>query len=159
VPGRGRLEVDARPIGGEWNVRIGGGDLRRCRLVDEGVIVDGQAFRLASHRAGRVAHVAIGGESWAIAEVVRRTAGGDETAHADGTVRSPMPGTVIAVTVAPGDAVVHGLPVAIVEAMKMEHTLVAPFDGVVAEVLVANGSRVALDQPLLTVRGPVAAAP
>ena len=72
-------------------------------------------------------------------------------AHDDGGVRSPMPGTVIAVSVAPGDAVTKGQAVAIVEAMKMEHTLTAPFDGEVSAVHVTAGSSVALDQLLVEV--------
>ncbi|HBZ44528.1 MAG TPA: 3-methylcrotonyl-CoA carboxylase, partial [Maritimibacter sp.] len=57
-------------------------------------------------------------------------------------VEAPMPGLVKAVHVAPGDAVEAGMPVAVMEAMKMEHTLVAPRDGVVGEVLVSVGSQV-----------------
>jgi acetyl-CoA/propionyl-CoA carboxylase biotin carboxyl carrier protein len=63
-----------------------------------------------------------------------------------------MPGTVIAVPVATGEAVTRGQTVAIVEAMKMEHTLTAPFDGEVTAVHVAAGSSVALDQPLVEVQ-------
>jgi biotin carboxyl carrier protein len=62
-----------------------------------------------------------------------------------------MPGTVIAVAVAPGDAVTKGQAVAIVEAMKMEHTLTAPFDGEVSAVHVTAGNSVALDQLLVEV--------
>ncbi len=60
---------------------------------------------------------------------------------------SPMPGSVIAVPVSDGQAVAAGDPVVVVEAMKMEHTLRAPADGVV-ELLVAAGDQVALDQVL-----------
>ena len=62
-----------------------------------------------------------------------------------------MPGTVINVAVAVGDAVVRGQSVAVVEAMKMEHTLAAPFDGAVTAVHVAPGASVALDQLLLEI--------
>src|SRR4029077_21014146 len=51
-----------------------------------------------------------------------------------GLVRAPMHGKVLAVLVAQGETVARGQRVAIVEAMKMEHTLVAPIDGVVAEI-------------------------
>jgi biotin carboxyl carrier protein len=78
--------------------------------------------------------------------------GGGGQSGDDGGVRSPMPGTVIAVSVAVGDAVAKGQPVAIVEAMKMEHTLTAPFDGDVSAVHVAAGSSVALDQLLVEVQ-------
>jgi biotin carboxyl carrier protein len=62
-----------------------------------------------------------------------------------------MPGTVISVGVSIGDAVVRGQSVAVVEAMKMEHTLLAPFDGSVTSVHVAAGASVALDQVLIEI--------
>ena len=67
-------------------------------------------------------------------------------------MRSPMPGTVVAVAVTAGDSVVAGDPLVMVEAMKMEHTLTAPTDGVVAEVTVKAGVQVALDEVLAVVR-------
>jgi len=62
-----------------------------------------------------------------------------------------LPGTVIAVSVAPGEAVTQGQTVAIVEAMKMEHTLTAPFDGTVSVVHAIAGSSVTLDQVVVEV--------
>jgi biotin carboxyl carrier protein len=50
-----------------------------------------------------------------------------------------------------GDTVLRGQAVAVVEAMKMEHTLTAPFDGSVAAVHVSPGASVALDQVLLEI--------
>jgi 3-methylcrotonyl-CoA carboxylase alpha subunit len=57
-------------------------------------------------------------------------------------VEAPMPGLVKSVFAHPGDVVAAGDRLAVLEAMKMEHTLNAPRDGVVAEVLVAPGSQV-----------------
>jgi acetyl-CoA/propionyl-CoA carboxylase biotin carboxyl carrier protein len=62
-----------------------------------------------------------------------------------------MPGTVLAVRVRAGDRVAAGTPLVIVEAMKMEHTVTAPVDGVVAQLYVHTGQQVALDEPLATV--------
>jgi 3-methylcrotonyl-CoA carboxylase alpha subunit len=59
-----------------------------------------------------------------------------------GLTLSPMPGLVKAVFVAPGQAVRAGDRLAILEAMKMEHTMTAARDGTVAEVLVAAGDQV-----------------
>jgi acetyl-CoA/propionyl-CoA carboxylase biotin carboxyl carrier protein len=116
------------------------------------IAVDGHVAHLTSHRSGRTTHVATGGGSWSITEIDQRGAGGDAGARTgDGTVRSPMPGTVIAVAVGKGDMVSAGQPVAIVEAMKMEHTLTAPFGGVVADVHVQPGSSVALDQLVVSI--------
>lgn len=58
-------------------------------------------------------------------------------------VASPMPGVLDKLLVQPGDRVVAGQPVAVIIAMKMEHVLKAPRDGVVEEVCGAEGSSVA----------------
>ena len=60
-----------------------------------------------------------------------------------GLVRSPMHGKVLAVLVEKGARVARGQRVAVIEAMKMEHTVVAPIEGTIAEVLVAKDSQVA----------------
>ncbi|MEV0359322.1 biotin carboxylase N-terminal domain-containing protein [Nocardia sp. NPDC050697] len=65
----------------------------------------------------------------------------------DAEIRSPMPGSVIAVGTAAGTEVAAGDPVVVVEAMKMEHTLTAPVAGTV-ELLVTPGTQVRLDQVL-----------
>ncbi|WP_436776287.1 acetyl/propionyl/methylcrotonyl-CoA carboxylase subunit alpha [Yinghuangia sp. YIM S09857] len=69
----------------------------------------------------------------------------------DGTLVAPMPGTVTVVKAAAGERVTEGQAVVVVEAMKMEHAVTAPFDGVLAEVRVDGGSRVALDEVLALV--------
>jgi acetyl-CoA/propionyl-CoA carboxylase biotin carboxyl carrier protein len=79
------------------------------------------------------------GDCWAVAEEEPLSAARDEAAGGDGVVRSPMPGTVLAVQVTEGEKVSAGQPLVIVEAMKMEHTLVAPCDGVISELTVAPG--------------------
>ncbi|MFF5987843.1 acetyl/propionyl/methylcrotonyl-CoA carboxylase subunit alpha [Prauserella flavalba] len=68
-----------------------------------------------------------------------------------GPVTSPMPGTVLVVKVAKGDVVAAGAPLLVVEAMKMEHTITAPVDGVVTELHVQAGQQVALDEALALV--------
>jgi 3-methylcrotonyl-CoA carboxylase alpha subunit len=62
-------------------------------------------------------------------------------AHA-GSLVSPMPGHVLQVLVKAAERVRRGQPLMIIEAMKMEHTIVAPADGVVQAVHFANGERV-----------------
>jgi acetyl/propionyl-CoA carboxylase alpha subunit len=71
--------------------------------------------------------------------------------QADGALRAPMPGTVVAVNVTPGQAVSEGEVLAVMTAMKMEMTLAAPFHGVVAGVGCAVGDLVSSRQVLVTV--------
>ncbi len=60
-----------------------------------------------------------------------------------GLLRAPMHGKVLSLLVAPGARVSRGQRLAIIEAMKMEHTLVAPIEGTVAEIAVAPDAQVA----------------
>jgi acetyl-CoA/propionyl-CoA carboxylase, biotin carboxylase, biotin carboxyl carrier protein len=71
----------------------------------------------------------------------------DDEHSGDAELVSPMPGAVVAVNVTDGAEVTVGTVVVAVEAMKMEHSLTAPVDGVV-EVLVAVGDQVKVGQPL-----------
>jgi acetyl/propionyl-CoA carboxylase alpha subunit len=82
-----------------------------------------------------------GGE--ALVFTTPRATGADEaSAVGDGSIRSPMPGKIVSVSVKAGDAVAKGQPLVTLEAMKMEHTLTAPFDGTVAEVAATAGAQV-----------------
>jgi acetyl-CoA/propionyl-CoA carboxylase biotin carboxyl carrier protein len=102
--------------------------------------------------AGRgVLWLARDGRAWAVREEPRLTLRGDAAAAADGTVASPMPGTVLAVHVSEGQRVTSGQPLLIVEAMKMEHTVTAPVDGTVAKLTVRPGQQVAMDEILAIV--------
>ncbi len=69
----------------------------------------------------------------------------------DGSLRAPMPGKIVATPAKAGDVVVKGQPVIVLEAMKMEHALNAPFDGVVGEVAFAVGDQVTADAVLAVV--------
>ena len=62
-----------------------------------------------------------------------------------------MPGKVIAVDVAEGDKVTAGQRLLVLEAMKMEHALTAPFDGTISELSVSAGSQVQVDAVLAVV--------
>jgi acetyl/propionyl-CoA carboxylase alpha subunit len=76
---------------------------------------------------------------------------GGASAEADGSVRAPMPGTVLAVKVHEGQTVTAGEPLGVLEAMKMEHTLTAPADGTVTSVNAAVGDQVPLGHTLFHV--------
>jgi 3-methylcrotonyl-CoA carboxylase alpha subunit len=81
----------------------------------------------------------------------------DALAHAGeapaegGRLTAPMPGKVVSFAVKAGDAVKKGQPLAVMEAMKMEHTIAAPADGTVDELLYAPGDQVAEGAELLKI--------
>ena len=92
-----------------------------------------------------------GGATWSLHEEPVTAALREDDAATDGTVRSPMPGTVLDVPVQVGQRVTAGTTLAVVEAMKMEHSVPSPIDGTVATVAVRPGSSVPMDAVLVTV--------
>jgi acetyl-CoA/propionyl-CoA carboxylase biotin carboxyl carrier protein len=137
-------------------VRVGDGEpvpaSARVEGADLLVTLAGTTTRYAHARDGRTVWLGRGGRSWALreAEPYRSGRAGGGVA-AEELLRSPMPGTVLLVHVAAGDVVVAGQPVAVVEAMKMEHVVSAAHDGVLTELYVVPGRAVALDEPLARV--------
>jgi 3-methylcrotonyl-CoA carboxylase alpha subunit len=78
-------------------------------------------------------------------EFDRSARGNVGAAAADGAILAPMPGKVTSVEVSKGEKVAKGQRLLTLEAMKMEHGLVAPFDGVVAELNTKAGAQVQVD--------------
>ena len=76
---------------------------------------------------------------------------GDQAAEGGG-LAAPMPGKVVSFSVKAGDIVTKGQTLAVMEAMKMEHTIAAPADGTVEELLFAPGDQVAEGAALLTLK-------
>ncbi|MFL0672054.1 MAG: acetyl/propionyl/methylcrotonyl-CoA carboxylase subunit alpha [Erythrobacter sp.] len=74
-----------------------------------------------------------------------------QASAADGAIVAPMPGKVIAVDVSEGQAVTAGQRLMVLEAMKMEHALAAPFDGVIEGLSVSAGGQVQVEAVLVTV--------
>jgi propionyl-CoA carboxylase alpha chain len=70
-----------------------------------------------------------------------------------GSLVAPMPGNVVRIEAAAGQRVSAGQPVLVLEAMKMEHQIMAPAAGLVAEVRVAPGDQVQAGDVLATVTG------
>jgi len=83
--------------------------------------------------------------------MIFRASSGSSGASGDGAILAPMPGRIIAVDVAAGDVVTKGQKLLTLEAMKMEHGLVAPFDGIVAELNAAAGAQVPVDALLVRI--------
>jgi 3-methylcrotonyl-CoA carboxylase alpha subunit len=152
--GQEPVEVRVRGRAPAFGIRIGDGPERAvtAALADDGALrldLDGRTHTLAFARDDGTVWLARGGHAWSLAEHVR---GADDdaagAAASDGVLRSPMPGTVLAVKAAEGDRVTEGQALVIVEAMKMEHTVTAPRDGVLSRLAVRAGAQVALDAVL-----------
>ena len=78
--------------------------------------------------------------------------GSGQSAASDGAILSPMPGRIIAVEVAAGDIVAKGQKLVTLEAMKMEHSLTAPFDGIVTELNAEVGGQVQVEALLVRIQ-------
>jgi len=108
----------------------------------------GQRALVNVYRKGEVAHIhAAQGATQIIAIDLLAHAG--EAAVEGGRLTAPMPGKVVSFAVKTGDAVKKGQILAVMDAMKMEHTIAAPVDGVVAELLYAPGDQVVEGAELL----------
>ncbi|EQA97368.1 3-methylcrotonyl-CoA carboxylase subunit alpha [Sphingobium baderi LL03] len=108
-------------------------------------LLDGEAVSVSfdpgrGGKADDAVLIAEGGQVWRLSQW--RVDGMAAGRASDGLVLSPMPGRIISVAVAQGDRVAKGQRLLTLEAMKMEHGLAAPFDGVVAELHAAEGGQV-----------------
>jgi len=99
-------------------------------------------------RQGTALHVFLGGRH-RVLEQVDPIARASAHEGGGGQLCAPMPGKVIAVLVAPGALVAEGTPLLVMEAMKMEHSVLAPSAGTVSELLYAVGDQVAEGAELL----------
>jgi 3-methylcrotonyl-CoA carboxylase alpha subunit len=113
------------------------------------IALDGQRTRLQVYRLGEQVHVFGAGGATQIS-VIDLLAHAGVAQHEAGRLTAPMPGKVVSFAVQAGDKVSRGQALAVMEAMKMEHTIAAPADGVVAEILYAAGDQVAEGAELLT---------
>ena len=146
------LRPNADALADAATVLTSGGALAGFRLnapvrAEAAFLLDGETVTIAFDPRGGDADptqedvlIAQGGQVWRLAPW--RTTGGTGAAASDGAILSPMPGRIIAVAVAAGDAVIKGQKLLTLEAMKMEHSLIAPFDGTVAELNAAEGGQV-----------------
>jgi len=141
----------------EYTVAIGDQHLHvSVRVAGDGTLLitreDGRTFSATVSRDGTTTWVTASGATARVREAVGPGGGGgDGAGHG---LEAPMPGKVLKVECAVGDAVVQGQTLVIVEAMKMEHAIKAPRDGVVAEVRCEEGALVGAGEPLVILDDP-----
>jgi 3-methylcrotonyl-CoA carboxylase alpha subunit len=111
------------------------------------VTIDGVRTEYVAAAADGVVWLSGNGRTTATEEVREAPVRPDDEHSGDAELLSPMPGSVVAIGQEDGQTVAAGAAVITVEAMKMEHALTAPVDGVV-ELLVAVGDQVKVGQPL-----------
>ncbi len=138
----GHYRVEVSQVGPHrYRVGLDGSFVHAEREILSGyaarLTVEGQTFRLitATHAAAHTVEV-------------------DGTVHRisrdeGGIVRAPAPALVVALPVAPGEEVAAGAPVAVLESMKMETVVPAPFAGRLRELLTGTNDQVGAGQPLL----------
>ena len=128
-------------------------EARQVDGVQSGIVIDGEEVGARVVRHGRDITMFLDGATH-VFTLPDPLDGDEQTLAGDDRVLAPMPGLIKLVPVAPGACVRRGEPLVVMEAMKMEHTLRAPFDGTVAEVLVGEGEQVAADRLLLVMDTP-----
>ena len=123
--------------------RLNAADVRSAPFLLDGKRVEVELHGPGAEAPAPAMLVAEAGSVWQLAPWrADASAGG---AAGDGAILSPMPGKVIAVDVAAGEKVTKGQKLLTLEAMKMEHSLTAPFDGIVAELNASAGAQVQVE--------------
>jgi 3-methylcrotonyl-CoA carboxylase alpha subunit len=163
------------PHGTAWHDPFAAGDgftLTGLRRLDLDLLVDGHPRRASVAWQDGGPRVSVDGETAAAdvrivpvptgvvalahglqRQVALKSYDGLDLDHLDGggTITAPMHGKVLALLVAAGDTVQKGQRLAVIEAMKMEHALLAPIDGVVAEIAASVGAQVAENARIMTI--------
>jgi len=152
------LAYDGQPVravltyGSPLRLQVGEGAESPLQFTPQGdglwVQFNGQRIHSTVHAQGEVSHVFTPQGATRIS-LLDPLAHAGEAAQEGGRLTAPMPGKVVSFAVKAGDKVKAGQPLAVMEAMKMEHTISAPQDGTVAELLYAPGDQVADGAELL----------
>ena len=110
--------------------------------------IDGNVHVIPYVVQGSTVHFAFDGENY-IADVADKGARA-KARHRDHSTSAPMPGVVLKILVKPGDVVTKGTPLVILEAMKMEHAVIAPHDGKIDGIHCTEGEMVQPGVELVT---------
>jgi len=155
VAGHDAVEVRVRGRAAAAEVAVASGEPAPASVERTGSTLRtsyaGRTHNYAYAEDGDVVWLGRDGRTWAVREQERLAAARHDTAATMGPLTSPMPGTISVVHVAVGDQVTAGQSLVVVEAMKMEHSVVAPVDGTVTELFVHSGQQVSMNAPLAAV--------
>lgn len=128
VPEDKKEEKPAEKDSGNYVLNVNGKDYTMT-FKDDVAYVNGRPYKVGLRDAGAQPAAAAGPQvAVAAAEQI--------------PVKAPMPGKVFKILVEPGEAVIHGQPILVLEAMKMETKIMAPQDGTLAEIVVEIGQQV-----------------
>ncbi len=147
------LDETLDPAPSPWSRQTGplGFRLNAPAMAAARVTVDGEPVEFALSNPRSAANLMILKQDGSVVafengdacEVALTSASSGAAAGAsDGAILSPMPGRVVSVSTRIGDSVTRGQTLLVLEAMKMEHAMTAPFDGVVAELSAVAGGQV-----------------
>ncbi|HWD67277.1 MAG TPA: biotin carboxylase N-terminal domain-containing protein [Caulobacteraceae bacterium] len=131
-------EATLARVGEAYEVEIEG---RRLRALPSrgSVEIAGESYRAADIGED---HVVVFEKGAAFECGLLKWGAGAEADASDGTVRSPMPGRIVSILRRAGESIKAGETLLVLEAMKMEHALKAPVTGVIAELIVGEGTQV-----------------
>jgi 3-methylcrotonyl-CoA carboxylase alpha subunit len=144
----------------EMNRELEGFRLNRAPVTSRSVSVNGErvtfeldrgeiASHFYRHEDDGAALLVHGGATFRVTP--DRTEGGPGGAAGDGSILAPMPGRIVSVEVSAGQVVTAGQKLVVLEAMKMEQALTAPFDGTVETLNAVAGAQVQVDALLVKV--------
>ena len=154
VSGDSVFDLSVSPAGMR-NYTVGGdGAATSVHVVSIGdgraiLSVNGAQRRLQFHAAGDILYLGEAGRDYRFES--GRSAAASQEDGAGGRVAAPMHGKILEIVVDPGDIVARGDRLLVIEAMKMQHDIVAPAAGAVAAILQRAGVQVAAGDPLVEI--------
>jgi biotin carboxyl carrier protein len=142
LTGRPGGSIQARVDGAAVEVKVPSG------LDGDWLVVDGRPYEIAVDSGLTWIKAYDGLHTLEVHDANERVA---RPRSGDGRVKAPIPGLIVRALVAPGEAVVVGQPVIVLEAMKMENEIRAPFDGTVNTIAVNPGQTVIRGEVLVEI--------
>ena len=156
--GPGRYKPTLQDRDGSVSVASMSMDGSEVQLSEVSIVSEGKPGRAIVTVDGsrRVAHVARSGDTWWVhidgrAHEVTLHEKGSSSLADEGSLKAPMPGTVLQVLAKAGQRVREGQHLMTLEAMKMEHKVVAPKAGEITKVNYSEGERVDMGSALVEI--------